>query len=345
MPTLGSALIPSAAVRLLLLCIATRPCASGVTGLRISLYPKVPEGASLKEAIKLSTRGLRTLGLATTADSVSSCLLGPEPTLFEASRVVLGRAARLPSEPHVSMVCLFSSCDPLVGSAFELPPRTAGAELDPPSGGGGYDGIGEIALSPVGASTTPPSKRDLLLQFARKLRLFPLKAASALAQASGPARAQQIAKGLAQASDPARIAAKIVTKAGEAAAASDSCASEQTSRGRRADEVEWVAEASKLPARVACQFSIYVLGSPDYQTTREQVAQLVAGSPASCPGVMSPFCEVLDGDGDEVMGVLRKCFAAARASTPDGHVVMHATLTANLAKWKDVALRQSGDNS
>ena len=93
-----------------------------VTGLRFSLYPKVANGASLKDAIKRSTRGLRSLGLAASADSVSSCLLGPEPSLFEAVRVVLGRAARLRDAPHVSMVCLFSAGDPALGPPFEPPP-------------------------------------------------------------------------------------------------------------------------------------------------------------------------------------------------------------------------------
>lgn len=316
----------------------------GVTGVRFSLYPKVPEGASLKEAIQGSTKGLRTLGLAASADSVSSCLLGDESAVFEAARVVFGRAARLPSEPHVSMVCTFSSGDPALGAAFEPPPRSASTHLDCVSDADGYDGIADIALPPAGRSAAPPAKRALLLRFAQVLRQVPVRAATALSRASGPARAEQIARGLKQASDPARIAARIAGAAGKASAdaAAPPPAAPPPGR-RRPDETAWVAEAAQLPGRVACQFSIYVLGDLNYEATRARVAELVACSPAACPGAMPPFCEVVEGDGEDVFTVLRDAFTLARESgtvnTAGGsHVVLHATLTANLSKWKREAL-------
>jgi len=325
-----------------LLLLASSPAAGLVTGVLLSLYPKVPEGASLKAAIHGSTKGLTTLGLATSADSVSSCLLGPEPTLFEAVRVVLGRAARLPDEPHVSMTCLFSSGDPALGPSFEPPPRMAGPKLDLPS----VDA--DVVTPPVVRANAPPSKRQMIQSVARMLKQVPLRAAGALAQASGPRRAEQIARGIAQASDPARIAGKLLSKAEAAVAAAEAAeatvaaevadaAGEVGSgvRPRRPDEAAWVAEATELPSRVACQFSVYVLGASDYDETRRRVAELVAASPAACADTGPAFCSMLEGGGEEVMGILRESFALARgAAGSGGHVVMQATLTANLPTWK-----------
>jgi uncharacterized protein YqgV (UPF0045/DUF77 family) len=346
---------------LLLLIGASNAAAASVTGVRFSLYPKVPDGASLREAIKSSTKGLRTLGLAASADSVSSCLLGDESAVFEAARVVFGRAARLPSEPHVSMVCTFSYGDPalgvLGGTAFEPPPRSASAQLDAPSADG-YDGVADIALPPAGGTALPPAKRAVLLRLAQVLRQVPARAASALARASGPARAEQIARGIAQASDPARIAARIASateKASAVSAAPPPAAPPKVRR--RPDEAGWVAEAIQLPGRVACQFSVYVLGDPNYEAMRARVSQLVASSSAACPGAPPPFCEMVEGDGEEVFTVLRDVFTLARessggsggdsgaAAVAGSHVVLQAALTANLAKWKREALaaRREGE--
>lgn len=80
-----------------------------LTGIRFSLYPKVKSDQSLKLAIKTAVSGLSDLGLKVQADDVSSVLLGPTETLFEAMRVVFGRACRVEGEPHISMVCTFSA--------------------------------------------------------------------------------------------------------------------------------------------------------------------------------------------------------------------------------------------
>ena len=80
-----------------------------LTGVRFSLYPKVKGEQSLKLAIKTAVSGLSDLGLKVQADDVSSVLLGPTETLFEAMRVAFGRACRVEGEPHVAMVCTFSA--------------------------------------------------------------------------------------------------------------------------------------------------------------------------------------------------------------------------------------------
>lgn len=105
----------------------------GFTGVRFSLYPNVlhdnDEGSkrSLREAIKFAVKDLDTLGLEVLPDDVSTCLLGPEPALFEAMRVAFGRASRSPTgEPRqVSMQCSFSAGCPGEPDSSPLPQRTA----------------------------------------------------------------------------------------------------------------------------------------------------------------------------------------------------------------------------
>ena len=106
---------------------------------------------------------------------------------------------------------------------------------------------------------------------------------------------------------------------------------------------EWIADASLLPARVACQYAIYPLGSADYMGTIREVIALARRSPAfgakkrDADGNLMPagkthFCTMLDGEGHEVFDVLRSSFARAREHS--AHVVMTATITANQKKWK-----------
>ena len=106
---------------------------------------------------------------------------------------------------------------------------------------------------------------------------------------------------------------------------------------------EWITDASLLPARVACQYAIYPLGSADYMATIREVTALARRSPAYgakkldadgnlIPAGKTHFCTMLDGEGQEVFDVLRSSFALARERS--GHVVMTATITANQKKWK-----------
>ena len=98
----------------------------GFTGVRISLYPKVKDGQSLKQTIKNAVSGISDLGLEVRADDVSSALLGPEPALFEAVRAVFGRACRAEGEPHVSMIATFSAGCPGEDDDSPMPERTVG---------------------------------------------------------------------------------------------------------------------------------------------------------------------------------------------------------------------------
>lgn len=60
-----------------------------VIGVRFSLYPMRDDFVPL---ILDAVRGLPELGVQTETDDVSTCLLGKEPDLWEAIRVVVGRA-------------------------------------------------------------------------------------------------------------------------------------------------------------------------------------------------------------------------------------------------------------
>ena len=109
------------------IALSVPPPRKGFTGVRFSLYPKVGE-ESLKEAIKKAVSGLSNLGLEVQSYDVSSVLLGPEPALFEAMRVVFGRACRAEGEPHVSMVCTFSAGCPGEPNESPLPTRTVNTD-------------------------------------------------------------------------------------------------------------------------------------------------------------------------------------------------------------------------
>jgi uncharacterized protein YqgV (UPF0045/DUF77 family) len=140
------------------------------TGVRFSLYPKVKGEQSLKLAIKTAVSGLSDLGLKVQADDVSSVLLGPTETLFEAMRVALGRACRVEGEPHVSMVCTFSakSGDELP----TLPPRTVETETWVEDANCLPSRIGcQFAIYPLG-STNYQETIDQILDETRKSPVF-----------------------------------------------------------------------------------------------------------------------------------------------------------------------------
>ena len=99
----------------------------GSTGVRFSIYPSVPAEESLRETVKRAVKDVADLGLDVIPDDVSTSLLGPEPTLFEAVRLVFGRAALSTStgKPrHVSMQCTFVVGCPGEIVQHPLPPRT-----------------------------------------------------------------------------------------------------------------------------------------------------------------------------------------------------------------------------
>lgn len=73
-------------------------------GVRFSLYPMRDTFVPL---ILDAVDGLDRLGVEAEVDDVSTCLLGEEPTLFEALRVAFGRAAA--SGAHVVLQASFSA--------------------------------------------------------------------------------------------------------------------------------------------------------------------------------------------------------------------------------------------
>jgi hypothetical protein len=102
------------------------------TGVRFSLYPNVAkeDPPSLKQAVKTAVSGLGELGLEVLPDDVSSCLIGPEPALFEALRVCFAKASVTPDgNPRgVSMQCTFSAGFPGEDAdQMAPPPRTVTA--------------------------------------------------------------------------------------------------------------------------------------------------------------------------------------------------------------------------
>ncbi len=73
-------------------------------GVRLSLYPLRDDVVPL---ILAAVDRLDRFGVEVETDDVSTCLLGEEPHLFEAVRVVFGRAAR--DGAHVVLVATFSA--------------------------------------------------------------------------------------------------------------------------------------------------------------------------------------------------------------------------------------------
>src|SRR5918999_941824 len=67
-------------------------------GVRFSLYPMTDRFVPV---ILGAVEGLDRLGVEVEVDDVSTCLLGEEPSLFEALRVAFGRAAA--SGEHVGL--------------------------------------------------------------------------------------------------------------------------------------------------------------------------------------------------------------------------------------------------
>ena len=103
-------------------------------------------------------------------------------------------------------------------------------------------------------------------------------------------------------------------------------------------EDEWIDDAKLLPKRVACQFSVYPMGSASYVDTISAVMDEVRKSPAFKDELQGIFCTTLDGDGEEVFNVLRSSFELTRKkhleSGAGEHVSMHVTITANKSAWK-----------
>ena len=102
---------------------------------------------------------------------------------------------------------------------------------------------------------------------------------------------------------------------------------------------EWIDDAKSLPKRVACQFSVYPMGSSKYIDTIDAVMEeVVRKSPAFKDDLQGHFCTTLDGEGEEVFNVLRSSFELARSKQRESgageHVTMHVTLTANKSAWK-----------
>ena len=102
---------------------------------------------------------------------------------------------------------------------------------------------------------------------------------------------------------------------------------------------EWIDDAKSLPKRVACQFSVYPMGSSNYINTIDSVMEeVVRKSPAFKDELQGHFCTTLDGDGEEVFNILRSSFELARSKQRESgageHVTMHVTLTANKSAWK-----------
>jgi len=102
----------------------------GFTGVRFSLHPKVKGAESIKVLIKNSVSGLSDLGVEVRTDDVSTVILGPEPTLFEAIRVAFGSACSAEGEPQVSMTCTFSAGCPGEPDNSPMPTRTASDDVN-----------------------------------------------------------------------------------------------------------------------------------------------------------------------------------------------------------------------
>lgn len=155
------------------------------TGVRISLYPKVKGDQSMKEAIKKAVKGVSDLGLEVRPDDCSTALLGPEPALFEAARMIFGRACRLEGEPHVSMICTFSAqhqgeseknsspldrlveSDDWVSDALHLPKRVACQYAVYPLGSTNY--MTTIKDVIAAAKKSPSYKSDIDTHFCTML--------------------------------------------------------------------------------------------------------------------------------------------------------------------------------
>lgn len=223
-------------------CFSAPSPAAVTTGVRFSLFPKVHRDnendptvvTSLRNTVRAAVKDLDTLGVKVLNDAeMTSCLLAPSPTLFEAVRVAFGRASVGPGglPRQVSMQCTFSAeCLGDDDTDDDIPPRTVTAS-------------------------------------------------------SG--------------------------------------------------DNEFVPEAYILPARVACQFSVYPLGVSNHRDIIRQVKEHAKQEhKAVWRSGETPFCTALEGSGDNVLHALRSCFALARELSHED-VVMTATLTGNKRQWTE----------
>ncbi len=95
-------------------------------GVRFSLFPLRDDFVPI---ILDAVNGIEALGVDVETDDISTCLLGEEPTLFEAVRVAFGRAAR--GGAHVALSATFSAGCPGEPDGDICVPRAYGG----PSGG------------------------------------------------------------------------------------------------------------------------------------------------------------------------------------------------------------------
>ena len=120
-------------------------------GVRFSLHPMTDDFVPV---ILRSVDGLDALGLEVEVDDVSSCLLGIEPTVFEAVRIAFARAA----EPgvHVVLNATFSAGCPGEPEGDVCVPRA----YEGPTGGGDWSAeafalpdriAAQFALYPLGS--------------------------------------------------------------------------------------------------------------------------------------------------------------------------------------------------
>ena len=148
-------------------------------------------------------------------------------------------------------------------------------------------------------------------------------------------------------------------------------ATESSGLPERSDDVDdWCTP----PPRTACQFAVYPLGTPADNAAIVEAA-LAAKAARDSPAFEAerPLCTMLDGAGEEVFAVLRRCFvevkchshcgcrrchiccphcfpsvsttlpsskACERRVSSSATVVMTATLTANKASWKSEEQKQ-----
>jgi uncharacterized protein YqgV (UPF0045/DUF77 family) len=98
------------------------------------------------------------------------------------------------------------------------------------------------------------------------------------------------------------------------------------------------AEAAEAPVRVACQWAIYPLGREGHMP---QIYDAIARTKRS--GVFTRgqhFVSRLDGELSEVFAAIRTAFEEISGS--GGHVVAHATFSANSPSTKSAAKTETG---
>jgi len=243
-------------------CTVSSAPVQSLAGLQLSLSPASPA----------AFHAVDSLGLAVENELVSTCLVGPEPTLFEAARVVFGRVSRA-DDSSVVMTCTFSTSPRL--EEAPLPTRSI-TDFSSRS----------VAKAPRSGTVIGglPSKKNMMRQIAARLSKLPVKLARGL-EAAGPERV-------------AAAAAAVEIKAAEVATDGSAAA--------------WVDDAYTLPSRVACQFAVYPLGTSDYMESVSAIVDAARSSPCFQAGQHTQLCTTLEGEGAEIFDVLQQSFALGR---------------------------------